>query len=156
MVGSSTQLIDSTGLWWIRAGSVTTDGTPLTPGGISSPELIKYNGYYYLFYSAGDWCLSTFVTGVARSTNLFGPYEKMKVPLLSNGVVGRGRLQSTDTAQQLLSPGAATILQLDADTFRIVYHAVLGTATAATCNNKYPYMNPLKFDANGWPYVEFY
>lgn len=58
---------------------------------IEGPELVKSGNYYYLFFAAGKFCQDTYTEGVARSTNIFGPYEKMQSPVLNNGIVGKAK-----------------------------------------------------------------
>lgn len=45
---------------------------------IEGQSIIKHNGYYYSFYSANGCCGKncTYVTGIARSKRLLGPWEK--------------------------------------------------------------------------------
>lgn len=84
---------------------VSASWTVLTPGGslVEAPEIIKVGAYYYLFFAAGMFCQASYaegglyarfgcisLLGVARSTSLFGPYEKLLVPFLSTGIVGNG------------------------------------------------------------------
>lgn len=117
-------LIDATGLWWIRStGAVDTT---ITMGSIQGPQMIKYGSYYYLFYAAGTDYTATYVEAVARSTSVMGIFEKMKIPILSNGIVGYGRALSSDTLQQLYGPGHATVIQLDTNTFRIAINDRIG------------------------------
>jgi beta-xylosidase len=74
-------IMDSAGLWW--APSFVTNGT-LAEG----PEMMYYDGYYYLFFAAGRYDDYSYTEGVARAKSPFGPFEKMMVPLLSTGIVG--------------------------------------------------------------------
>lgn len=141
-VGSSRVLMDSTGLWWIDSW---VSGGSLIEG----PEIIKAGAYYYLFFAAGKYCQDTYTEGVARSTSIFGPYEKMKSPVLTNGIVGVGK-SSSGSVQQLVGPGHASIVQIDSSNYRIVYHASVGE----NCN-RYAFVNKLKFRSDGWPSVEF-
>lgn len=75
--------MDSTGLWWVDSW---VSGGSLVEG----PEIVKRGSWYYLFFAAGKFCQDTYTEGVARSTSIWGPYEKLGVPILSNGIVGFG------------------------------------------------------------------
>jgi GH43 family beta-xylosidase len=143
MVGGPRVIMDSTGLWWIDSW---INGGSLVEG----PEVIKYGSYYYLFFAAGKFCQDTYTEGVARSTSLFGPYEKMKSPVLSNGIVGVGRMSSTSTTQQLVGPGHASLVKMSDGSYRIVYHASVGE----NCN-RYSFINKIAWTADAWPYANF-
>jgi beta-xylosidase len=53
-------------------------------GIIEGPELVKRNGWYYLFYS-GSGFSSSYAEGVARSRHITGPYERCPAnPLLKS------------------------------------------------------------------------
>ena len=51
--------------------------------------MLKAGGYYYLFFAAGKFCTASYAEGVARATSVWGPFEKLPVPLLSTGITGR-------------------------------------------------------------------
>jgi beta-xylosidase len=140
-VGSARVIMDSTGLWWVDSW---ISGGSLVEG----PEIIKRNGLYYLFFASGKYCQDTYMEGVARSTSVWGPYEKMKVPLLSNGIVGWA--QSGGTWGKVVGPGHAALLQTGADAWRIVWHASVGENCV-----RYPFINRLTFGTDGWPLVDF-
>lgn len=144
-VASTPQVIlDSTGLWWID--SWITGGSL-----IEGPELVKPSGseYYYLFFASGKYCEDSYAEGVARSKSLWGPYEKMGVPLLSTGAVGSG--QATGVAKgKLIGPGHASVEQ-DAESGQwfLMWHASIGGGCT-----RYPFTTALFFGADGWPFVE--
>jgi beta-xylosidase len=139
-VSSPVVLVDSTGLWWVDSW---VDGGSLIEG----PEVVQYNGWYYIFFAAGKFCQDTYTEGVARSQNFFGPYEKMTSPLLSNGIVGVAA-NSDGVLTQLVGPGHATYVQLDSGDWRIIFHASIGE----NCN-RYAFIGELVFGADGWPYL---
>lgn len=77
-------------------------------GVVEAPWLIKRGNYYYLFYS-GNVYNTSYRTGVARATNLLGPYQKMGPPILGNNARWEG-------------PGHGSVVRVrDVDYF--VYHA---------------------------------
>lgn len=139
-VGEASVLLESSGLWWVDSW---VEGGSLIEG----PEMIQHNGYYYLFFAAGKFCEDTYTEGVARSSSLFGPYEKLKSPVLSNGIVGVA-VDGNGAQQQLVGPGHATFAKNSNGDWRIIYHASIGQ----NCD-RYSFINELKFDGNGWPYV---
>jgi hypothetical protein len=155
-VGPPKVVMDSTGLWWIDSW---VSGGSLVEG----PELIHYNGYYYLFFAAGKFCQDTYTEGVARSTSLWGPYEKMTAPLLTNGIVGVA-VANNGQHTQLIGPGHATIFPIKtasarqygsqqsgkgASGWKMIWHASIGE----NCNRQ-AFSSNLQFTADGWPYVE--
>lgn len=142
LLGSPRVLMDSTGLWWVDSW---VDGGSLIEG----PEMVKHNGYYYLFFAAGKFCMDTYTEGVAMSTSLFGPYEKMGSPLLTNGIVGVGR-NAAGQVSQLVGPGHATFVAVGGGAWRVIWHASLGE----NCD-RYAFISELVFGADGWPYVDF-
>src|SRR3954468_7510051 len=120
---------------------------PLTPGGlrlagprrelfrndqpwedrvVEGPELIRHDGKLYMFYSAGFCCGATcnYMTGVARSSTLLGPWQKHDGPILKGDrrfrCPGHGTpVEGPDNAQYLLyhaystdplSPGRQVLL----------------------------------------------
>lgn len=137
-VGSPLQIMDSTGLWWI---------TSWVPGGslVEGPEIVKNNGVYYLFFAAGQYCQDSYTEGVARSSSVWGPYEKMGVPLLSTGLVGNAQ------GAKLIGPGHASFAFNAADQqWYAVWHASMGE----NCN-RYAFVSNLVFGTDGWPYANF-
>jgi beta-xylosidase len=130
-------------VWLLQYVSVS--GGSLAEG----PEIVKRNGYYYLFFAAGKFCQSSYTEGVARSTSLYGPYEKMSVPVLSTGLVTYSTNPAGGTGK-LIGPGHATIVRKSSDSWSIVWHASIGD----NCD-RYSFINDLVFGADGWPYVNF-
>jgi len=107
--------------------------------------LLKQVDIITFFFAAGRYCTDSYKEGVARSTSIWGPYEKMGIPLLSNGIVGLAN------GQQLVGPGHASYLQdHSSGQWNIVWHASIGE----NCN-RYPFISSLKFGTDGWPVVDF-
>jgi hypothetical protein len=142
LLGSPRVIMDSTGLWWVDSW---VNGGSLVEG----PEIVKRNGFYYLFFAAGKFCETTYTEGVARSTSLFGPFEKMGVPLLSTGLVTYSTTPQ-GTVDKLIGPGHATFPRRTSNDYSILWHASIGN----NCN-RYGFLNDLVFGADGWPYVNF-
>jgi len=73
-----------------------------------APWLMKHGGYYYLFYS-GNATDARYRVGVARATQVTGPYTKLGSPILRNSGTWVG-------------PGHQAIAQVDGLDY-LVYHA---------------------------------
>lgn len=141
LLDSPKVVMDSTGLWWIDSW---IEGGSL----VESPELIKQGDYYYLFFAAGKFCQDTYVEGVARSRSLWGPYEKLGSPVLSNGIVGYGKQSNgSGSAQQLVGPGHASLVYVKPN-WKMIWHASIDE----NCN-RYSFVSDLVFGDDGWPYV---
>ena len=138
LVGDPVEILDSTGLWWV---------TSWIGGGslIEGPQIIKKGAYYYLFFAAGRYCQADYSEGVARSTSLMGPYEKLGTPLLSTGIVGEG-----STGIKLIGPGHASFVQDQDETTWIIFHASEGQ----NCDRR-PYVERLLWTDDNWPVVVF-
>ena len=79
---------------------------------VEGPWIIHKDGYYYLFYSGHCYCDGTYATGVARSKNALGPYEKKGDPIRKSDSVWVG-------------PGHCSVLHTkeDPNQYVMVYHA---------------------------------
>jgi len=140
LVGAPVVILDSTGMWWSNSW---VNGGSLVEG----PEIVKNGEFYYLFFASGRYCESSYMEGVARSKNVFGPYEKMKLPLLSTGIVGISK------GQKLLGPGHASYVRdLKSNAWNVVWHA--SVSVDSTCN-RFPFVSRLTFGSDFWPYADF-
>ena len=137
LLGRRRELLDSSGLWWvvsfIKGGSL-----------IEGPEIVRRGRYYYLFFAAGRYCTYTYAEGVARATSIWGPYEKLPVPLLSTGITGYS------AGGKLTGPGHASFVTDAAGAHYAVYHASQG----ANCR-RYAFVSRMRFSSEDWPYIEF-
>eukprot|EP00966_Prymnesium_polylepis_P259053 5983395-Prymnesium_polylepis.1 len=139
LAGERRMILDSSGLWWVDSW---VDGGSLIEG----PEIVRHGDYYYLFFAAGRFCQSSYAEGVARAKSVWGPYEKLAVPLLSTGIVGySGGLKQT-------GPGHASFVRHPTSgEYFAVYHASPGD----NCN-RLAFVEALRFSgASGWPYIDF-
>jgi beta-xylosidase len=152
--------IVGSGLFWVDsfvAGGALVEG----------PEIVQHGGYYYLFFAAGKYCQDSYSEGVARSRSVFGPYEKLGVPLLSTAMVGYAQVspdsaaasqeeghEEVDTgasAAKLIGPGHASFVQdMTSKQWFAVYHASRGE----NCN-RYSFIDRLDFGDDGWPRMNF-
>jgi hypothetical protein len=148
LIGDRSLLLESSGLWWVT--SWVDDG-----GLVEGPQLVRRGQFYYLFFASGRYCRPDYAQGVARSTNVLGPYEKLRVPLLSTAMVGQD-----DTGTHLEGPGHAAFVR-DADgQWYVIWHAAAqGTAYQHEggwweCDRK-AWVDRMDWTDDGWPYVSF-
>ena len=144
----------------IYAAELGDDGTEalgepvlLADTRFEAPYLVKRDGFYYLFLSAGSCCegeWSTYQTVVGRSESLLGPYVDASGQDLRSGG-GTPVLERNDT---WVGPGHNAIVQDDAGTDWIVYHAIpkddprLGNGV-----NRRPALLDCITWVDGWPVV---
>jgi xylan 1,4-beta-xylosidase len=111
---------------------------PWERGLVEAPALLRRDGMFYLLYSAGGCCglRCNYVTGVARSRSLLGPWEKRPGPFLQDDASFRcpGHVSAAG------APGGGLLL---------AYHAYARGDPA----NRQLLIAPLGFDAEGWPAV---
>ena len=118
-----------------------------TPGAIEAPNLIRKNGYYYLFVSF-DFCCrgkdSTYNIRVGRARSVTGPYvDRSGKPMMEGGgtlvVSGSGRWAG---------PGHCSVLQ-EKEGDWLVYHAYdtewRGVSTMR--------ISAIRWDKEGWPAI---
>ena len=141
LLGSPTVIMDSTGMWWVDSW---VSGGSLVEG----PELVKANGYYYLFFAGGKYCQSSYSEGVARSKALWGPYEKMAVPFLSSGIAGQSESHG---GLHLIGPGHGSLVREEtSQELYMVFHASLDDQC-----HRLPFIATVKFGFDSWPYADF-
>lgn len=130
-------IMDSTGLWWVdswvQSGSL-----------VEGPEIIKTNGWYYLFFASGKYCQDSYAEGVARSKNIWGPYEKLLVPFLSTGIVGNSQ------NSKIIGPGHASFIQDKDQRWYSIFHGSLDYSC-----NRLPFGVEFTFGSSGWPVAIF-
>ena len=112
--------------------------------------IIKHDGYYYLFGSAGTCCEglnSTYRVMVARSENLFGPYVNK---------AGRSAMENNFTplltkSAKVVGPGHnSEIVQDDAGQYWMLYH---GFDAADPDAGRKLYLDQVTWDKDGWPQI---
>eukprot|EP00927_Polykrikos_kofoidii_P005899 TRINITY_DN1236_c0_g1_i3.p1 TRINITY_DN1236_c0_g1~~TRINITY_DN1236_c0_g1_i3.p1 ORF type:complete len:514 (-),score=58.83 TRINITY_DN1236_c0_g1_i3:353-1894(-) len=141
LTGSRHLLIDSTALWW--SDSFVAGGSL-----VEGPEIIKKDGYYYLFFASGKFCTDSYSEGVARSRSVLGPYTKLRVPLLSTAIVGN--MVTNGFVSKISGPGHASFVKDERDDWWVVWHA----SAKGTCE-RYAFVDRLAWTVDGWPYVDF-
>ena len=145
----------------IYAQSLTPDGLSVSPGSeavglinnslpwegplVEAPWIIERAGFFYLFYSGQGYASSRYAIGVARSSSLFGPYEKSQVPILSYYPLD-GKFYGPGHCSVVPSP--ANNAAGSSGNFSIVYHAWISNGSARVV-----LVDRLSWDENGWPVV---
>lgn len=107
---------------------------------VEGVSMMKQNGYYYAFYAAAGCCGTgcTYKTGVARSKQLLGPWEKYdKAPLLPDDSTWRCK-------------GHGTPIEKDGK-FYFLYHAYRNEQGVYT--GREGLIQPFHFTTDGW--IEF-
>ncbi|MCA9581268.1 MAG: family 43 glycosylhydrolase [Myxococcales bacterium] len=88
---------------------ILTNSSSTWEGGVAEAAwLVRRGEYYYLFYS-GNVYDHRYRTGVARSKNVLGPYQKKGPPILKNN-------------ERWVGPGHGSVLRVR-DDWAFVYHA---------------------------------
>ena len=106
------------------------NGIPLL---IEGQDLIYYNGYYYLFYSAGDYA-SNYEVWVSRSRNVEGPY------------VGDRKILSGRVGSRFYAPGHGSVLKVDSEYFYLYHSFIRGV------RNRRAMLDRI-FWTDGWPII---
>lgn len=111
---------------------------PWERGLVEGPALLRHDGLFYLVYSAGHCCgrHCNYVTGVARSRSLLGPWEKRPGPFLEDSAAFR----CPGHVGVAVGPGGGLVL---------AYHAYARGEPGI----RQFLLAPLGFDAEGWPSV---
>ena len=112
--------------------------------------IYKHDGYYYLFGSAGTCCEglnSTYRVMVARSEELFGPYQnKGGFDALENNFTPL--LQKSG---KVVGPGHnSEIVRDDAGQYWMLYH---GFDAADPDAGRKVYLDQITWDKQGWPQI---
>jgi arabinan endo-1,5-alpha-L-arabinosidase len=119
--------------------------------------LVKRNGYYYLYLSAGSCCeglSSTYRVYVGRSAKLQGPYLDEKGNPLTASVSTATSLvlwAGVGSSRQVIGPGHNSIFQDDKGQDWLIYHSYADLDDFAT---RHLMMDKLVYDEGGFPAVE--
>ncbi|MCD7936668.1 MAG: family 43 glycosylhydrolase [Tannerellaceae bacterium] len=110
----------------------------------------KRGGYYYLFASVGSCCegvRSTYQLVVGRSESLFGPY----VDPQGRDMMDNGYLIVAGNNERFVGNGhCSEIVQDKKGNDWIFYHGI----DTSNPNGRVLLLDQVKWDADGWPYVE--
>ena len=103
---------------------------------VEGVSMIRHNGYFYAFYAAAGCCGRgcNYVTGVARSRQLAGPWEKRNQPLLADNETWK-------------CPGHGTPVERDGK-FYFLYHAYNQSSNVYT--GRQGLLSEFRFTPDGW------
>jgi GH43 family beta-xylosidase len=147
----------------LYARKLTADGLALSPEGgarvlsatldwehdvVEAPWVIRRDGTYYLFYSGGAYCNSSYAVGVARAASPLGPFEKLPAPIVAS-------------APAFAGPGHNAVVTGPDGAPTMVYHAYRTAEGTPACgadvpgdnNARHAMIDPIGFDDAGWPVV---
>jgi len=111
---------------------------PWEGGTVEGAWHLKRNNFHYIFYSANNFCSNAYATGVARSTSVTGPYEKLKTPILVSDDKFKG-------------PGHGSVVtDLDGKGFVFVHHSY---KVGAVCGDHYRLLmaSTVYWGTDNWP-----
>lgn len=104
---------------------------------IEAPSLLHRDGWYYLLYSANGFAGDAYAVGVARSRDIWGPYEKKTRPILSHD-------------KDFSGPGHQYVIQDEKGTWHLFYHARLKESGH---RSRFLMHDVMTFDDDGWPRI---
>ncbi|HTJ14053.1 MAG TPA: family 43 glycosylhydrolase [Dinghuibacter sp.] len=136
------------GPWYTVASRPRKSGEPDTlagEGAIEAPFIFRHDGWYYLFVSF-DYCCrgaaSNYRVVVGRARAIYGPYtDRAGVPMIAGGgtpVVGPD--------ERWHGAGHNAVVTFDGQDY-ILYHAYDANQHGISLLR----VNPLRWDADGWP-----
>lgn len=143
--------------------------TRITPGNkYEGPEIIRHDGYFYLFVSATDCCrqaLTGYSVFAGRSRDIVGPYrDRDGVSLLEFDTIDKdpfdGRIGGTPVlsmnGNRWVGPGHNTVFRDFSGRHWTIYHAVdlrdPSFADAPDFTKRPPLMDAIEW-IDGWPQV---
>lgn len=118
---------------------LTNDPNTWEGGVVEAQWLVRRDGFYYLVYS-GNVYDHRYRTGVARSADLFGPYEKLGPPILANN-------------ERWVGPGHGSLLAVGGRDY-FVYHAWTNAGDGKHDGGKGRHVLVDRVDwESGWPRI---
>ncbi|HEU4537973.1 MAG TPA: family 43 glycosylhydrolase, partial [Polyangiaceae bacterium] len=108
---------------------------------VEGPFVMRHDGYFYAFYSGAGCCgkSCSYAMGVARATNLLGPWEKNpENPIHSGNDVWR-------------CPGHGSVVDDGAGRYFLLYHAYHAEDTVFV--GRQGVLDEVVFGADGWPSI---
>ena len=105
------------------------------------PFVIEQIGSYYLFSSMGNWRDDTYHMRVARSSNIDGPWQRLR----QDGAP----YKLLRTAEGQWGPGHNSVFRGPDGGWWVCYHAWDRGRTG-----RYPWVAPLSWDSRGYPVVQ--
>lgn len=141
--------------------SVVGDKIKIASSNFEAPYIIKRDGYFYFFGSAGTCCEgenSLYHVLTARSEKLIGPYFDMDGINLTSSygtLVVMGDSDLNGKAKNFAGPGHNAVISDDSGQDWLFYHAIdLNQLYLPGGATRRPLMlDPLQWD-DGWPYIK--
>lgn len=124
LIGSPTTILTNTEAW---------EGTH-----IDAPWLTQRDGHYYLFYDADDASSDGSSIGVARATDLLGPYAKAAAP-------------SMTSAGEWAAPGMGAPIHASDDDWFLMFHAWPKASLGSTPPGRHALLTRVAWSDDGWP-----
>ena len=106
---------------------------------VEGPEVMRHDGYVYLFYAGNNYATQDYAEGVARATSPLGPFEKAPEPVLQSNRDWQG-------------PGHASLTQDAQGNDWMVYHAWHGNPKN-NAEGRQILLDPIHWTPSGWPQV---
>ncbi len=107
---------------------------------VEAPFIIEHKGEYFLFYSGNAYYDDRYAVGIARASSPTGPYTKAANPI----VVTKG---------QWVGPGHNSIVDGHDGDMYMVYHAWKTGMVNGPGDKRYPLVDQIQWQADGWPAV---
>jgi len=104
---------------------------------VEAPTVVFRNGWYYLFYSGNIFVDDGYSVGVARSRNVWGPYEKDPKPILVHD-------------EHFSGPAHQFVMQDEQGNWRMFYHARVKSIDS---RRRFLMNDYLTWTPDGWPRV---
>lgn len=105
---------------------------------VEAPQLIYRDGWYYLFYSGNIYAIDEYAVGIARSRDIWGPYEKYPDPILVHD-------------EHFSGPGHQFVIQDEDGKWHMFYHARVKASEGD--NRRYLMHDFINWGKNGWPTI---
>ena len=137
---------------WLNVQPMSGDGTALAGGRTQlfhqdqdwegsvteAPVMYRYNGQYYLFYSANDWSNDSYTVAYAQAPSVTGPFTKM------------GRIVSSSNDHgTVIGPGGQDIFWSRGGHMYMAYHSWDPSKSYRALN-----ISGMWFDGSGAPGVD--
>jgi beta-xylosidase len=132
---------DGLSLTGVRRKILTATGRGWEGGVIEGPQLVRRNGWVYLFYSGNGCCGANceYAMGVARSRGLYGPWRRWK------------RNPILDSGDDWLCPGHGSLVQSPNGRWWMLYAAYNAIGTLSPGRSLL--LDPITWTRDAWPVV---
>lgn len=106
--------------------------------------MVFREGYYYLFYSGN--IMQAYAVGVARATNVTGPFTKKGAPFIVSQPA-----PVPPATLPLIGPGHCSVVQLPDLSWMMWYHTWKSNPPVTFADPRYLSQDQVVFSADGWP-----